>query len=92
MEALARDRVVERIAERVCKRPANDLRDLSQTVYFSLLQMDPDKLRSLAEGGLNFYIVGMVRKQAVGRYETFYKECVDFAARTVAIGENTKEA
>ena len=85
------ERVVERIAERICKRPANDLHDLAQTVYISLLQMEPDKLRSLAEGGLNFYIVGMVRKQAVGRYETFYKECVDFAARTIAIGEKAKE-
>lgn len=84
VEALARNRVVEGIAERVTKRPASSLCDLVSIVYESLLEMDPAKLRSLAAGGLNFYIVGMIRRQMYGNRTTFYRECVEFAARTVA--------
>lgn len=86
VEALARGRVVEHIAEGVCKRPAGELSDLCSIVYLGLLEMDPAKLRSLAEGGLNFYIVGMIRRQFYGNRTTFYKECIEFAARSAAAG------
>ena len=97
VEALAREGVVEGIAVRVCKRPAADLADLVSIVYTSLLTMQPEKLRSLAEGGLNFYIVGMIRRQFFSNHNTWYKECVEFAARTATsklpehLAENTGE-
>lgn len=84
VEALARDRVVEQIVERVCKRPAAELCDLVSIVHEALLCLPPDKLRSLAEGGLNYYIVGMVQRQFFSTHNTFYRECIEFAARTAA--------
>lgn len=86
VEALAKEKRVEQICVNVCKRPASELCDLVQTIYAYLLTMPPVLLADLFENGqINFYIVRMVKNQYFGRKSRFYRENVDFAARTVAL-------
>lgn len=86
VEALAREKRVEQICANVCKRPASALTDLVQTLYAYLLTMPAPLLQDLYENGqVNFYIVRMVKNQFYSRNSRYYRENIDFAARSTAL-------
>lgn len=70
---LARERVVETLAERVCRRPGSELKDLCQMVYLILLEYDGDKIADLYENKqINFFIVRILKNQFYGKTSAYH--------------------
>ncbi len=89
VHSLAQARVVEDITVRVAKASAltPELQDLAQIVYVALLSMDDDKLADLYESGqVNYFIVGIVRKQYWSQTSPFFHKFREFSKRNVAAG------
>ena len=92
VEALAREKRVEQICSNVCRRPVKDLKDLAQLLYTYLLTMPATILSDLYENGqINFYIVRMVKNQYYSANSRYYRENVDFAARSIALSYKNYE-
>lgn len=71
--------MVENLCERVCRRPACELSDLSQIIYCYLLDAREEILTDLWNGGqMNFYIVRMIRNQYFSRNSRYFYEFRQF--------------
>lgn len=67
VDNLARGRVVETIASNMIHEGVDDLQDLCQIIYLSLLKKPDAIIVDLWEtGSMNFYIVNMIRNQVYG--------------------------
>lgn len=70
---LANEGVVERLAEKVCRRPAGQLSDLCQMVYLILLEYDSEKIVELYERRqINFFIVRILKNQFFGKTSSYH--------------------
>lgn len=93
VEILAREHRVEDIVARLAKADprTEDLKDLAQMVYISLLEMDARLLSDLFENGQeNYYIVRVVRNQYT-QHRAWYRQIRRFQDRTVPIVEPKTE-
>lgn len=76
VDELARQKVVEKIVERVTKRPANvdnpNYQDLIEDVYLSLLQ-DPKLLIADNNKQVNFYIARIIMNNIASKTSPFYR-------------------
>lgn len=89
IEQLSASRVVETVAERLsASRLARyDLGDLAQEVYLILLQYNEKRLCEMYNARqLNYFIVGIIRRQCAIKYSAFGK-IIDFNRITCDLEE-----
>ena len=82
---LAKGRVVETLVQNVTHHSIlrNNLLDLSQIIYFALLQTEPSRLAHLASSGqMKYYIVRMIMNQYFSESSPFYREIRKFARKS----------
>lgn len=69
-----------------------NLSDLSQIIYFALLQTDPDRLEHLASSGqMSFYIVRLITNQFFSETSPYYREIRRFSRRSSEISNQISE-
>ena len=87
VEALGRERRVERIVQNIARRPLSpDLLDLCQTVYEVILTTREDRVMDLWEHDeMNFYIARIVLNQYRTSNSPWYNAIRKFAKRSVPI-------
>ena len=91
---LAKDKVVETLVQNVTHHSVvrGNLLDLSQIIYFALLQTDPARLEHLASTGqMKFYIVRMIMNQFFSQSSPFYKEIRKFGRKAVEVSAQISE-
>ena len=91
---LAEARVVETLILNVThsRRIHGNLSDLSQIIYFALLQTDSDRLEHLATTGqMNFYIVRLITNQFFSETSPFYRQFRKFGRKTCEISDQISE-
>lgn len=96
---MAEGRVVEDLVRNVAHRSRidGDLQDLVQIVYIALLEMDADRLESLAASGeMNFFLVRIIKNQYISKHSPFFDEIRRFRYKSGEISpqvcENTVES
>ncbi len=92
---LARGRVVEALIQNVTHHSTLDgnLRDLTQIIYFALLQTELARLEHLTTSGqMNYYIVRMITNQYFSENSPFYKEIRKFGRKTVEVSPQISES
>ena len=89
VEALGKQRRVEHFAQVYAERRLDDdLEDLCQIVYLSLLTMDEAKLRDLWENGeIDFYLRRVVKTQLFGNRSDYEREVLRFRRRATNFNE-----
>lgn len=92
VEALAREKRIEALVSNVCRRPADELKDLSQLVYLALLQTPASLLSDLYENGqLDFYAVRIIQNQYYSCKSRYYREIVRFQLKSRELNYNDYE-
>lgn len=92
VEDLAKARRVEELCRNICKRPAEELNDLSQIVYLSLLKVRPGIVCDLYEHGqLDYYLVRMIKNQYHSKDRAYYRENVEFQDRSCPLTDKEYE-
>ena len=92
VEDLAKARRVEELCRNICKRPAEELNDLSQIVYLSLLKVRPGIVCDLYEHGqLDYYLVRMIKNQYHSKDRAYYRENVEFQDRSSPLTDKEYE-
>ena len=92
VEELAKARRVEELCRNICKRPAEELNDLSQIVYLSLLKARPGIVCDLYEHGqLDYYLVRMIKNQYHSKDRAYYRENVEFQDRSSPLTDKEYE-
>ena len=72
VEAVARDRRVERIIANVCRSDAPEMHDFAQMVYLALLEKDDALIERLHDRGqMDYYITAMVSRQWKTQHSAF---------------------
>lgn len=87
IEAMAKDRIVERLVENITGRPLDaTTSDLSQTVYTYLLEFPEDKILALNDAGeLVYFTCRIVWNQWHGSRSSFRAQVRGFSLRSVPI-------
>ena len=91
---LAKAKVVESLILNVTHSYSihGNLSDLSQIIYFALLQTDPARLEHLASSGqMNFYIFRLITNQFFSETSPFYREIRRFSRRSSEISNQISE-
>ena len=91
---LAKAKVVESLILNVTHSYSihGNLSDLSQIIYFALLQTDPARLEHLASSGqMKFYIVRLITNQFFSETSPFYREIRRFSRRSSEISNQISE-
>ena len=91
---LASAKVVEGLIQNVThtSRIRGNLSDLSQIIYFALLQTDPSRLEHLTSSGqMKFYIVRLITNQFFSETSPYYREIRRFGRRTCEISNQISE-
>lgn len=86
----AEARLVEDIIRNVTHRSAlgDDLKDLCQIVYLSMLEQPEDKIVRLGETGeLRYWVASVVHRQLTGHRTTYEQQVVRFRARSSPLTE-----
>lgn len=75
IEEMAKSRVVERAIEGMTHQALDyDLSDLSQMIYLALLEQPEGRITDLYENReIEFFIRGIIKKQAFSQTSPFYK-------------------
>lgn len=82
VDALAKERRVEQLAQRVTHASSERLKDLCQIVYEALIKTREDRLTDLWENEeINFYIIRIIRNQWQSGRSDFHKEMREFSRR-----------
>ena len=89
---IAEAKGVERICENIAHHAMDaDLKDLSQMVYLTLLEYDPDYLNEAWEQGRTDYIITrIVLNNYRSRTSPYYREIRRVRERTTQVGETTR--
>lgn len=91
IDKIANDRVVEQMIENILHRHVaqeQDLKDLAQIVYLALLSQSEEAIvRMYSNNSLNFFIVGIIKRQAMSINSPYYMLIKRFGAITSPINE-----
>lgn len=87
VNALAKERRVEAMVQNIAHQPLNDdLKDLSQIVYKTILEYRADKVAELYETGqINFFIARIIINQFRSSSSPFHHMFRKFRERTCSI-------
>lgn len=87
IEALARDRVVERLVENVTRRSLDaTTADLAQMVYVYMLEFPEDKVQALQrDGDMVYFLVRVIWNQWYGSRSSFRAQLRGFSFRSVPL-------
>lgn len=91
---MAEGRVVEDTVRNIVHRSRidGDLEDLVQIVYIALLEMDADRLETLAASGeMNFFLVRIIKNQYFSGHSPFFDEIRRFRYRSGEISPQVSE-
>lgn len=92
---LAKGRVVETLVQNVTHRSTlrENLLDLTQIIYFALLQTDQARLVHLASTGqMKFYIVRMIMNQYFSQNSPYYAEIRKFGRKALELSPQISES
>lgn len=74
IDEISNNKLVERLIKKVCKTDDDDLEDLTQDIYLSLLEKSEDLISYLySEDELEFFIIKMIKNNYFSKNSPFYK-------------------
>lgn len=87
VERLGREKRVETMVCNIARRPIDqDLHDLVQIVYLTLLTYDPEKIIDLYEHGeINFFLVRVIKTNLASPRSPYAAQVTRFRSRTSSI-------
>ena len=92
IEKLAREKHVEKLCRDACNRPADQLQDLAQMIYASLLNTYPGIICDLYEKGqLNFYLWRVIKNQCYSTDSEFYRTIKRYCEMALPLGSKEYE-
>lgn len=92
IEKIARARLVESTIESMTHQPLDyDLEDLSQMIYLALLEQPDERIEDLYRNNeMQFFIGGIVKRQAFSQTSPYYLQIRKFNDMTDELGFDTE--
>lgn len=92
VEELAQQKVVEKVARRICKASPTKICDLVQLVYLALLEADEETIKRLHDNKqIEHYIARIVINQYYSVHSRYHYDIRHFTLRTTELRTDEKD-